>query len=174
MTKENLMTVVNFVRNKVLSVKGISIIVCVASVFFAYNLIHNRVVPMSYGADATGPATSDLVGLGLSALTAIVSFVVSRFTGVQVKPEVIQAVVAFERDPKNVEAQRRVSAAVFGYVTEVLKQNPSSSGSFVLQLLTVLVGAVDDPALRNILAATAKNVSDNEFQPVPVPAPQPK
>ena len=172
MTKENFMIVVNFIRNKVLSAKGIAIIVCIGSLLFAYNLIQNRVVPMSYGADANGPATSDLIGLALSGLTAVVSFVVSRYTGVKVSPEVIQAVVAFERDPKNVEAQRRVSAAVFGYVTEVLKQNPSSSGSFVLQLLTTLVGAIDDPILRNILANTAKNVSDNEFKPVPVPAPQ--
>lgn len=173
-TKENLLVggtaVVNFVRTKVLSTKGIAIVVCLCALYFGYNLLENRVIPMSYGtngSEAVGAQTQDLVGLGLSALTAIVSFLVSRFTGVQVQPEVIAAVLAFEKDPKNEETQRRLGAAILGYMMAVLKQHPEGSGAFVLQLLTMLVNTVPDPSLKNVLSAAATQVATNQFKQVP-------
>jgi len=179
-TKEGMTTatqnVASFVWNKVLSAKGISIVVCLGALYFGYTLLENRVIPMSYGsgdAPAVGPSTQDLVGLGLSALTAIVSFIVSRFTGVQVQPEVIAAVVAFEKAPTDQDAQRRLGSAILGYTMEVLKKHPEGSGAFVLQMLTALVSSVSDPELKNILSATATQVATNQFKPVPIVAETP-
>jgi len=163
--------VFEFIKNKVATVKGIAVIVCLASLYFAYTLLTARVVPMSYGAGAVGANPTDLIGLGLSAVTAVVSFLVSRFTGVAVKPEVIQAVVNFEKNPKDADAQRRVGAALLGYLIAVLEKNPSGSGSFVLQLLTTLVGSVDNVEVKNILNEAATKVATNQFKPVEPVAP---
>jgi len=161
--------VVNFVKNKVATVKGVSIIICIASIYFSYNLLTARVVPMSYGADAVGANSIDLFGLGLSSVTAIVSFLVSRFTGVSVNPEVIQAVINFEKNSNDSDAQRRVAAALLGYLVAVIEKHPSGSGSFVLQLLTTLVGAIRNTEVRNILSEAATKVATNEFKQVEEP-----
>ncbi len=162
----NLTPVIDFVKNKVMTVKGVAVIVCMVSLYFTYTLLTARVMPMSYGSNAVGANPMDLMGLALSGVTTVVSFLVSRFTGVTVKPEVIQAVINFERNPTDADAQRRAGAALLGYLVVVLQKNPTGANSFVLQLLTTLVGNINDVEVKNIINEAATKVATNQFKPV--------
>jgi hypothetical protein len=157
-----------FVKN-IFSMRGIAICITIACALFAYNMITSRVVPMAYGANAVGANPTDLMETALAIGTALISGLASHFLGIS--PEIIQAVVAYEKDKTNSDVQRRLGAAILGYIINILKQHPDGTGGFVLMLLYALVNAVDDPGTKEVLKAAASNLADKQFSPVPSVAP---
>lgn len=157
----NLTSVFNFVKKYLLSKKGIAVSVCIGAALFAYSMITNRVIPMAYSSEGAQPL--DLATTGLSIITAVISFIASNYLGV--KPEVIQAVIAFEKDKTNPENQGRLCAAILGYIIGMLKSN-QNVGGFVLNLLSSLITAIDDPNIKLALSNAAKDVAIKQFSPV--------
>ena len=163
--KLDLESILNFIKKTVLSKRGLAISLALICILVAYSTITSRVMPMAYGSDgveAVGADPKDLAITITSVLMAIASFVASNFLGV--KPELLQAVVAFEKDKTNPENQRRLGAAILGYLIGVLENHPDGSGGFVLSLLTMLTNKITDPSIKSALSVAATTIANNQFK----------
>ena len=154
--------ITKFIWKTVLSKRGIAICIAVACVLFAYNVVTARVIPMAYGSDGVGAQPTDLMAAALSIGTAIVSFIASNYLGV--KPEVIQAVVAFEKDKSNKDNQRRLGAAVLGYLIGILSSHPDGASGFVMTLLQTVINNIEDKDTQDILKTAATSLAVNQFK----------
>lgn len=155
-----------FIKKTVLSKRGIAICIALACAMFAYNVLTHRVIPMAYGANGAEPVgadPADLMATLVSVGTAVITFVASNYLGV--KPEIIQAVIAFEKDKTNVDNQRRLGAAVLGYIVGIAKQHPDSSGGFVMMLLNTLIKNIEEPQTKEVLKIAATAMAANQFKP---------
>lgn len=153
-----------FAKKHIFTKKVIAISIAAACCIFAYSVTTSRIVPMAYGSGsdpAPGADLNDVVATALSILMALVSFVASHYLGV--KPEIIQAVVAFEKDKSNQDNLRRLGAAITGYTIGVLEDHPEGSTGFVLTLLTTISSKVS-PEVANILNTAARDVAAEQFK----------
>lgn len=161
----DLAEIFNFIKRTIITKRGLAITFALGCLMLAYTTVTNRVMPMAYGAngiEAVGADPKDLATTAISVLFAIISFVASNFLGV--KPELIQAVVAFEKDKTSPETQRRLGAAILGYIIGVLENHPDGSSGFALALLSALSNKIDDPEIKNALSAAAKDIATNQFK----------
>ena len=161
----DLESILNFIKKTVLSKRGLAISLALICILVAYSTITSRVMPMAYGSDgveAVGADPKDLAITVTSVLMAVISFVASNFLGV--KPELMQAIIAFEKDRTNTENQRRVGAAILGYLINTLENHPDGSGGFVLSLLTMLTSKITDPSIKSALSVAATTIANNQFK----------
>lgn len=156
-----------FAKKNVLTKKFLAVAVALGCVLFAYNVTANRIVPMSCSSDgssAPGADINDLAATGLSVLTALISFVASQYMGV--KPEIIQAVVAYGKDTTNEDNQRRLGAALLGYVVDIVKKHPEGQGGYVLNIITTLSKNIEDPKIGDILNTAGKALAAVQYKTV--------
>lgn len=159
--------ILNEVKKTLFSMKGVAILFGAMCVYFAYNLATSRVIPMAYGvgdAPAVGANFTDVLGVGGSLLMGGLSFLYSKFSSAT--PEIIQAIVAFTKNPSSAENQRRIAAAIVGYVTVVLNSHPDGVGAFIFALLTALTKSTEDVEVKNILNTAASSLATAQFKQV--------
>lgn len=156
------------IKNNVFTKRAVVLSIAVAATLFAYSMVTNRVMPMAYGAEAVGADPTDLTATVVSIITAVVGFIAQSYF--KVSPEVIQAVIAFEKDISNPTSQRRLGAAILGYLIDVLKAHPDGAGGFMINLINTIVASIDDPAIQGILKKAAVDIAQQQFAPV-VPSP---
>lgn len=165
MTTIDFSGVYQFVKTYLLSKRGIAISIAAVSVFFVYNMLTQRVLPMSYGENAVGANPMDLMATFGAGLTALISFIASSYLGV--KPEVIQAVIAFEKDKTNADNQRRLGAAILGYIISFLGTDPAGANSFVMSLLNTLINKLEDSPTKDTLKIAASSMAVEQFKVIP-------
>ncbi len=144
--------------------KTFAYVLCAVFSYYAYNTATECVIPQAYGDNATGADVTDVATTGVSILLAIISAVASQFLGV--KPELIQAVLNFEKDRNNQEYQRRLGAAIISYIISVLKNHPDGVGGYLLYLINTIVNAVKDtdPEIAKTLSAAASEIAVTQFK----------
>lgn len=143
--------------------KSLSYIICAILSYFTYGMATERVVPMAFGADAQGANISDLVLTGGSGIGAIIAFIAAQFLGI--KPELIQAVINFEKDRNNGEYQRRLGSAIISYMVVILKKYPDGVGGYLLYLINTIAQAVkeSDPEIAKTLNVAANSIANVQF-----------
>lgn len=137
--------------------------IAIGSGIFCYSMMSQRVVPMAFG-DGNGPVpgadVADVSKVLLSGLCALVTFIISQLSGA--KKELIQATIAYEKDPSNADGLRRLSSAIIGYVVSIVSKHPDGIDTYLLYFLNAISVSVKDnePEVADALSAAAIKISE--------------
>jgi hypothetical protein len=162
----NLADVGEFFKKYVFCWRTLAVVIAMCFAGYAYSTVTNRIVPMAYGSEAVGADPADVATTAVSLVISVITFVASNYLGV--KPELVSALVAFEKDRTNVQLQRRLAAAVIGYLADILKLSPDGNAGYLLSILNTLISETKDQAAKEALVAAARTIAVSEYKVVGV------
>ncbi len=150
----------NAILKNLMTKRGVVTTIGLFLAYVSYGFYSQRVLPMTSGDDPPGAAVTDVATTGATLLISIITIVAGQFLGV--KPELIQAVLAFEKDKANKENIRRLSAAVIGYIVNLASKHPDGAGSYLLSFINIAIQELkeSEPKIASALSRAAKDITE--------------